>query len=62
MNFEMMSLEQLQTELKKFAKMTKPMAPRLLYLREKMRKQGSRTGEGWSHWVEENLRITVRTT
>jgi hypothetical protein len=28
------------------------MGPMLLHLREKMRKQGSRIDEGWSHWVE----------
>lgn len=61
MNFETMSLEQLQAELKKFAKMTKAMGPMLFYLRQQMRKQGSRTGKGWGPWVKANLSITRRT-
>jgi hypothetical protein len=60
MNVETMSLKQLQTELKKFAKMTKAMGPILFCVRQQMKKQG-RKGEGWGAWVEANLHITVRT-
>jgi hypothetical protein len=60
MNFESMSLEQLQAKLKKLSKATKEMGPMLFHLREKMRKQGVK-GQGWSHWVKANLPITVRT-
>jgi len=60
MNIAKMSEEQLQTELKKLAKMTKAMGPMLFHLREKMKAQG-RKGEGWGHWVKANLPITLRT-
>jgi hypothetical protein len=39
----------------------KTMAPLLYWLRERLKKPGSRKGEGFQAWVDENLFITRRT-
>jgi hypothetical protein len=56
---------QLKAKLKQCAKFVKlakeKMAPYLYFLRQRIRKQGSRTGEGFGAWVEKNLSITRRT-
>jgi hypothetical protein len=57
-----LSSEQLKAELKRCAKMTKErMAPLLYFLRLKLKKQGSRRGEGFGAWVAAYLPITRRT-
>jgi hypothetical protein len=53
---------QLKSRLCQCAKLTKErMAPLLYYLREKLKKQGSRKGKGFGAWVAANLPITRRT-
>jgi hypothetical protein len=39
----------------------KRFGPLLYYLREKLKKPGSRTGEGFGSWVEQNLPFSRRT-
>ena len=62
MSPEKLSVEQLQSALKECVGTTKEkMAPLLYYLRLKLRKQGSRKGEGFDAWVKANLPFTRRT-
>jgi hypothetical protein len=61
-----LSIEKLQQQLKKcwvrYEKSIKEeMAPRLYYLRDKLKKQGSRTGEGFAQWVKANLGLSLST-
>ncbi len=59
---EKLSIDELQLALRKYAAVTKEqMAPLLYYLRLKLKKQGSRKGEGFGAWVEANLLFTRRT-
>jgi hypothetical protein len=52
----------LQSALKRCVRVTKAQAaPLLYYLRIKLKKQGSRTREGFGAWVEEHLPFTRRT-
>jgi hypothetical protein len=61
-----LSIEQLQHQLKecwvRYEKAAKEeMAPCLYYFREKVKKQGSRSGEGFCNWVEANLGLSLST-
>lgn len=56
---------QLKSKLKQLDKSVKvakeKMAPYLYFLRLRIRKKGSRTGEGFGAWVDENLSVCRRT-
>jgi hypothetical protein len=57
-----LSVPQLKSTLIQHARVTKErMAPLLYYLKQKLKKQGSRKGEGFAAWVKKNLPITTRT-
>jgi hypothetical protein len=62
MNPEKLSVTQLQSALVKWARLSaKNAGPFLYYLREKLRKPGSRTGEGFAAWVAKYLPISSKT-
>jgi hypothetical protein len=57
-----LSVSQLKSALKHCVRVTKErMAPLLYYLRQRLKKQGSRSGEGFGAWVSANLPFTRRT-
>lgn len=61
---EQMDVPELKAKLVEASRITKgQMAPMLYFLRLKLKKQGSRNGEGFGAWVEANLSwfITRRT-
>jgi hypothetical protein len=61
-----LSIEELQQQLKqswvRFERTVKDeMAPRLYYLRERLKRQGARNGQGFSRWVKDNLGLSIST-
>ena len=65
-DFTHLSVAQLQERLTQIWVRYEPaikdeIAPLLFHLREKLKKQGSRTGEGFCNWVDNNLGLSRKT-